>query len=131
MDNRIFNVNGSGDEMLKLTLSLVFLQRDKNATCTGWKQTKEHGLILFWSNDDPTTDKFPSPLNAEGMFPIVKSWLSCDFAKTVTLSEYCNNLRHDGHNTHGWQVYCSNWGNIGDHTYTICGIKPAYMWHGK
>lgn len=131
MDNRLFNVNGCGDEMLKDTLSLAFKQADAK-TASAWVQTKEQGLILlYYTSSDEVLNKFPSKLTVDVVFPIVKTWLTDDFAKTVTLSEWCQNLDHDGHNSKGWQVYCGDWGHVGSFTSVICAIKPAYMWHGK
>lgn len=130
MDNRIFNVNGEGRDMLHKALELVFQQEGKNTTCRAWKQTKEHGLILLWS-DSSDANAFPAPLSAEECVPMIEKWLASDFAKTVELSRFCDNADHDGDNGKGWQVYCEDWGHVGGDHYAICGIKPAYMWYGK
>lgn len=131
MDNRVFNVNGSGDEMLLKALELVFLQRSEKTTCSGWQQTKEDGLILCWTKNDESITPIPSDLTATECLPFVLSWLKGEFAKSVQLSKWCDNLDHDGHNSGGWQVYCDDWGRVGSQSYSICAIKPAYMWHGK
>lgn len=130
MDNRVFNVNGSGDEMLLKALELVFMQEGKNTTCTSWTQSKDNGLMLCWCEGKGLT-LLPSPLTAKECLPFILSWLNSDFAKTVSLSEWCNDLDHDGHNSNGWQVYCEGWGHVGGYSNTICAIKPALMWHGK
>lgn len=130
MDNRIFNVNGSDDEMLKATLSLVFYQMGANCTCKAWAETKEHGLILLWCKCSDS-NSLPTKLTANDIFPIVKKWLISDFAKNVELSDWCVDYDHDGHNSEGWQVYCGDWGYVGEFRNAICAIKPAFMWHGK
>jgi len=130
MDNRVFNVNGSGDEMLKAALALVFRQEGERTACKSWIQTKEHGLVLLWCAGQGDSD-LPAPLDSEGVFPLIKQWLTSEFAKSVTPSDWCQNQDHDGSNSDGWQVYCEDWGHVAGSHYAICGIKPAYMWHGK
>lgn len=131
MDNRLFNVNGRGDDMLLKALELAFLQFSDKCTVSAWEQSKQHGLILCWTNKVHNVIPTPGDLTAKQVFPIVKAWLSSDFAKTVELSDWCDDHDHDGHNSTGWQVYCSDWGHVGNQHYSICAVKPAYLWHGK
>jgi hypothetical protein len=131
MDNRLFNVNGKGDEMLLKALQLAFLQFSDRCGVKAWEQSKEHGLVLCWSSNTHNVIPTPGELTAEQALPMVKSWLASDFAKTVELSDWCSDADHDGHNSIGWQVYCGDWGHVGGQHYAICAIKPAYMWHGK
>lgn len=130
MDNRLFNVNGKGDQMLKDTLALAFKQDGDNTTCEAWIETQDHGLILLWLHRDGS-NRLPAKMTADGIFQTVKGWLSSEFAKTVKLSEWCGDCDHDGHNSMGWQVYCEDWGHVANNPYAICAIKPAFMWHGK
>jgi len=133
MDNRIFNVNGSGEKMLLDALNLVFLQEGENCKIEGWSESKEHGLILHWYAPDSNTEisLFPTPLTSADCLPIVLQWLAGDFADTVELSQWCNDFDHDGSNSKGWQVYCGDWGHVGNNHGAVCAIKPAFMWHGK
>lgn len=131
MDNRIFNVNGSGTDMLRKTLELVFLQDGRSTTCKAWKQTIEHGLILYWSETASGGNPLPSAMSAEQCVTLVEGWLADEFALDVERSRLCEDAGHDGHNTDGWQVYCEDMGRIDDNPYAICAIKPASMWHGK
>lgn len=131
MDNRVFNVNGNGSKGLLAALELVFLQDGSNTTCKGWKETKEHGLILYWLDKRDNNTSLPVPMNAQQCIHFVEAWLETDFAKTVELSDWCEDADHDGHNSEGWQVYCENWGKVGGSDYAICAIKPAFCWHGK
>ena len=86
MDNRIFNVNGAGEQMLLDTLKLVFTQEGDNTTCKAWKQTDEHGLLLLWWHEDrDKTNPFPAPMTAEQCLPFVTAWLKSDAAKKVKL----------------------------------------------
>ncbi len=130
MDNRIFRVNGEGDDLLFSALDLVFKQ-NWLSHCESWEQTESNGLILCWAIDLKCCNNFPSKLNAADCLPIVSSWLNSDFAKTVQLGEMCNDADHDGDNKLGWEVYCDDWGHVGDNHYAICAIRPAYMWFGK
>lgn len=131
MDNRIFNVNGQGRDMLKKTLELAFLQQGDNTTCKGWRQTKDHGLILLWSDSREKANPLPAPMTADECVPMIEKWLETDFAKSVSLSRFCEDSDHDGSNSEGWQVYCEDWGHVDHDCYAICAIKPAFMWHGK
>lgn len=131
MDNRLFNVNGDGSALLKQTLALAFAQfRNDKVLCREWIQTKENGLILLCAPTERASP-FPVPLNAEGCFPMVETWLKSDVAKEVETDKQCNNLDHDGHNTLGWQVYVEKFGRVGSFSNVICAIRPAYLWHGK
>ncbi len=131
-DNRLFNVNGIGSEMLVKALELSFMQEsDRTHMCSGWMQTEEHGLILCWSNSREDVNSFPSDLSAQECLPIVEQWLLGDFAKTVKLARWCEDNDHDGHNKLGWQVYCEDWGHVNGRWETICAIRPAYIWYGK
>ena len=92
MDNKVFNVNGHGDDFLLQTLELVFNQGWGNAKARYWAETKEEGLVFCWyaSGNEEGVHKLPAELTAEGVYPIVKDWLKGDFAKTVELSDWCH-----------------------------------------
>lgn len=130
MDNRIFNVNGSGKEMLAAALDLAFKQDSYSKTCSAFSETKDSGLILLWCKGQGQND-LPADLDSAACVDFVLKWLVSDFAKEVKLSKWCENHDHDGHNSDGWQVYCEDWGHVGGNHYSICAIKPAFMWHGK
>ena len=134
MNNRIFNVNGEGDDMLLAALKLVFKQEGANTTCTGWNFDKQKGLILFWccENDNENDVKpFPVEMTAEQCFPFVKAWLSSNQAKTVELKDWDAETDHDGSNEMGFRIYCEDWGHVGDYHSAICAIKPVVLWFGK
>lgn len=48
MDNRQFNVNGEGREMLQRALELVFEQEGERTTCVAYRITPSHGMELYW-----------------------------------------------------------------------------------
>jgi hypothetical protein len=134
MDNRIFNVNGCGFPMLESTLKLAFLQQgspENPSTSKGWVFHKDYGLILLWFAQDPKTNKFPVPLNAVEVAPIVFNWLSSEAAKKMECTGWDKNADHDGENIRGWRVYVEDWGHIGDERSVICAIRPSYNWIGK
>lgn len=136
-DNRIFNVNGIGNDQLKLTLQLVFAQQQ--TTCVGWMQTDKGLLLANYLGKDVIP--FPVPLNAgltaDQTFPHVVTWL-----KHAHNMVYSNSnafwmpeqdddpYDFDGSTELGWRVYCQDWGYV-DHTYVFCAVKPAYIWYGK
>ena len=129
MDNRVFNVNGIGSDMLLQAVKLAFAQSG-NITCKAWSESKEKGLILHWYESEKT-NKLPAPMPAEDCVSFIKNWLNTDFSKQVELSEWCGDMDHDGDNSLGWQIYCEGWGHVGNYASAICAVKPAYMWHGK
>ena len=131
MDNRIFNVNGSGEEMLRATLRLAFMQEGSSTRCKGWRLTK-NGLVLTWYVDNDTAP-FPvsNGMTADEVLPMVLSWLAGDDAKDVLMEGWDANASHDGENSLGWRVFCEDWGHVGGCTNAICAVKPAFMWHGK
>lgn len=135
MDNRIFNVNGSGEEALIKTLRLVFDQQGHNTTAQGYTIDPEKGLVIFWyfplDLSNPRIIPFLVPLSPEGVAIQAMAWLKTDAAWNIPLDGWDKDSSHDGHNSKGWRVYCENWGHVGEHRGTIAAIKPAYMWHGK
>jgi hypothetical protein len=130
MDNRLFNVNGSGRDALLAALRLAF-QQNGLLKAKGWEQTKENGLIICWTGDADNIIPFPSDLDADACLPFIQNWLQGKFSADVEYSEWCDNFDHDGHNSEGWQVYVDECGHVGANRYAICAIKRAYCWHGK
>ncbi len=138
MDNKLLNVNGKEKPLLQMALQFAFHQGNygKSQFCSAWRESKTHGLILY-SYGPPESrksecNKFPTKMSHIDMTEIVWNWLMDDFAQGVEpLSEWCGDMRHDGHNSTGWQVYLEDWGHVDNDWGTICAIKPAYMWHGK
>jgi hypothetical protein len=128
-DNRLFNVNGRGEDQLLAALKLAFSQ--EGSSCKAWSQTRECGLILHWWDSDGGLNKLPGEMTPEDCLPIVLKWLGSDFASTVEPSEWCGDADHDGSNSIGWQVYVGDWGHVGASRTAICAVKPAYLWHGK
>lgn len=128
MDNRIFNVNGNAQELLSDALQLAFLQAGHDFKAKAFKVDKKKGLILLWSDEGT---KFPVPLDAHAVLPIVTAWLEGDEAKTIECEGWDADADHDGNNERGWRVYVEDWGHVGDCSYAICAVKPAYMWFGK
>ena len=128
MVNRIFNVNGSGEELLLQALERVFAQQGYGPkTAVAYLVDKEKGLILFWT--DGEGDKFLTPLSAKGVFPMVVEWVDSDAAKEIECKGCDAKANADHDNPLGWRVYFEDWGH--DCRYIICVVKPAYMRHGK
>ena len=145
MDNKVFNVNGQGDEMLLATLKLKFMQGGNNTTAKAWTVTKKRGLILFWwfkpgdekevqgnfECEDYVKHPFPAPMTAEQCLPFVKAWLEDPKKEDIELDHWDKNLDHDGSNGPGWRVFSEDWGHVNGCHDAICAIKPVYMWYGK
>ena len=127
MDNRIFNVNGKGDDTLLATLRLAFKQEGDRCTAKAYIIDPEKGMILLWHSDGGTV--FPSPLTPEQVVPIVSAWLATK--PDIKCESWDKDHDHDGHNSLGWRVYVEDWGHVKSIFHTICAIKPAYLWHGK
>lgn len=130
MDNQIFRVNGREDDQLLDALSLIF--KLTGHSCSGWSESKKNGLVLHWTSNTSNFHPFPNKnLSAKTCFEFAKEWLKGDFAKTVNLEKWCENIDHDGHNELGWLIYNEDWGHVDDQWSAICGIKPSYCWYGK
>ncbi|NIB43759.1 hypothetical protein HBA55_29420 [Pseudomaricurvus alkylphenolicus] len=128
MDNKVFNVNGSGEDQLLKTLELAF----GGQTCSGWQETEDHGMILCWTADSVGINPMPGDLTAEQCLPFITAWLESDFASKVKFGEMCGPYKSsDVDNGKGWQVYVEQWGHVGNQHYSICAVRPAYMWYGK
>ena len=139
MDNRVFNVNGSGQETLAKVLELAFSQEGQNTKAEYFVVDKKKGLILLWYVNDTwrkKVSKFLTPLTAKAVTPMIAEWLQSDEAKTIELDHWDENADHDGSNSKGWRVYCERWGHIEgedglSYDGSIVAITPAFMWHGK
>ena len=125
-DNAIFNVNGSGLNCLKKTLSLAFSDK----TICGFRFKKEKGLILYNYGSSDKLTKFPSPISAVQAAEIVFNWLESKEAKEVPMQGWDSNADHDGENELGWRVYTEDWGHV-DGDWNCIAVKPAYLWYGK
>ena len=132
MDNRLFNVNGKGLQLLQQVLELAFKQEDwsNGRTCRSWQFDKEKGLILNWTEVEGA-NILPTPLDASGVAPIVWRWLNDKKREKHSLGDWEGDIDHDGSNGEGWRVYVEDWGHVGEHRYAICAIKFCYMWYGK
>jgi len=133
MDNRIFNVNGIGDDFLLETLRLVFKHGGYDHKCQSWKETPEV-LILspYPSSNAKGFSGFPgsSGLTADEILPMVLVWLNSASAKKINMTDWDRDLDHDGSNILAWRVFVGDWGKV-DGVTAICAIKPAYLWYGK
>ena len=133
MDNRIFNVNGSGKQLLLQVLTIAFLQEGDNTTAKGYSINKERGMILFWAErkQDPNYTSFPAKLKPAELIEIVWVWLNSEEADQIECKEDDSDFDHDGHNSKGWRVFCEGWGHVDSKWEAFIAIKPAFMWHGK
>jgi hypothetical protein len=127
-DNVIFNINGEGVEKLIATLKLAV----GKGTLAGWMFVKAKGLVLYSyiGSGNKDANKFPTPLTAESVAPMVFDWLKSEEAKGVPMEGWDADSDHDGSNELGWRVYTEDWGHVNGEWNAIA-IKPAYMWYGK
>lgn len=130
MDNRVFNVNGEGKEMLRDTLRLAFAQEGSNTTAKGYIIDPKKGMILLWYNENPSIP-FPSALNVDAATEVVWQWLQTE--PQIEHESHWDQDYVDGDVSTdlGWRVYCEDWGHVARHHGAIVAIKPAYMWYGK
>lgn len=141
MDNRVFNVNGRGLDMLEEALKLAFFQdgfSGDSETAVGWTFNPDKGLVLLSSIPDSVNDvskyvRFPVEMSADEVAPIVYKWLESNEAKNMKLSgwdAYCRD--EEVENESGWRVFIEDWGHIeGVSGSPICAITPSANWLGK
>jgi len=131
-DNRIFNVNGrldrGGEKLLQDALSLALAI--KGTKVAAWRVSREHGLILDWTDNAEGANKLPVPMDAKQVMSIVVPWLESDEAKETELDGWDKYADHAGHNGPGWRAYCGAWGHVGGYQ-AIVAVKPVFMWYGK
>lgn len=132
MDNRIFNVNGEGLDMLVQTLKLVFRQEGANTKAKAWRFIPGKGFVLLWhANTNSGATAFPVPMEPEEVAPLVMRWLETPEAQEMACEGWDKDEDHDGSNDRGWRVYCEDWGHVGGESYAICAIRPVFLWYGK
>jgi hypothetical protein len=133
MDNRVFDVNGEGLDMLIIALKLAFmqLQAGDRTTAQAWSMDPKYGLILHWYPDAQST-RFLIPASPEEAANMVFKWLlQDDLPVFPDKDDWDGDCDHDGHNEEGWRVYCGAWGHVGGNRSAICAIKPTMLWYGK
>lgn len=131
-DNVQLNVNGKKDTDLAAMLRLVFSMHAPQGA-EAYIKDREKGLILLWYGGyDKASQQFPTRLDAEQVFHVVKAYLESEDAKQVSLPEggWDGDCDHDGSNSVGWRVYAEDWGHVKTH-YAICAVKRVLLWHGK
>lgn len=135
MDNRVFNVNGKGVELLAKVLDLAMIQEGfKSVKMTGFKKDPERGIILYWHNnqaEEKGVTPFLAPPTSGELARMIVASLSEEWTSRIPMEDWDANCDHDGSNELGWRVYCDDWGKVGDDDYAFLCVKPAYMWHGK
>jgi hypothetical protein len=138
-DNKLFNINGKGKEMLDVTLQLAIYQHwgalksaIREMTFTGWRFDSQAGLVLT-TYDTPRKDYnvFVTPLTTEQTAEFVINQIARPEYKDIPLGHWEDDCDHDGHNSHGWRAYMGDWGQIGSDWHSLLAVKPVYLWHGK
>ena len=143
-DNKIFDINGHGTDMLINALWLAFKQGEY--TCVGYSQSTQYGLILYWKKPNtkllehvflPKTAlisfcALDPALDAIQCTSIVTAWLEVGtFADIVKLNKWEIKADINGTTSLGWRIYKDDWGNVGNETSAICAVKKVWLWHGN
>lgn len=116
-DSFHFDITGAP---LEVALAVATHERPK---VSGWRADNEgNRLVLFWA-DSPTATKFPVPLDATSVLPIVSLWLDS--------VEYGDAPSHDGGNKKGFRVYNEQWGCVGGEWQAFAAIELAWLTFGK
>jgi hypothetical protein len=135
MDNKIFNINGEGVDLLKQVLNIAIKQEDwaYSSKINGWAVDQAKGFILLSYVNEKRSDecRFPVPVSPEMAAMMAYEWLSSEEAKKVPCQGWDADTDHDGSNELGWRVYCEEWGHVGNYHNAIVAIKPVYLWYGK
>lgn len=136
MDNRVFNVNGRGHQLLSDCITLA-LDQGGYTKLDGYRIEATHGLILYGHIPEgrkKEATRFLAPHTPSQVAPIVIDWLTAQFLSGMKFSVACNwdgDCDHDGSNSKGWRCYVGDWGHVADDWGVVCAVIPAYMWHGK
>lgn len=134
MDNRVFNINGSGKDDFFLAMKLAFRQSHgygKEDSALYWSYAPKHGLLLHSYKESGDLNALPVALSSVEAAELAWKWLQSDDAKNVELDSWFGNADHDGSNSLGWRVYVNDWGHVGSYRGVIAAVTPAYLWHGK
>lgn len=134
MDNRVFNINGTGSEMLARVLALAIEQEGcVNSGVKSFSRDPQKGLILHWVEvgDLGGEHSIMGKPGSQALAEMVLAELEEDWVQAVPLGRWDKNADHDGHNKEGWHVYVEDWGHIGKYRCVVVAVKPAWMWYGK
>ena len=130
MDNRIFNVNGAGADLLAEVLAIAFTQSGMGKA-KSWRFVPDKGFVLYWAEVEHA-HKLPSSMGPQSLAPMIREWLSSDEAESMACEGYdANPNDSDVETEFGWRVYVEDWGHVGGNHAAICAVRPAYMWYGK
>lgn len=115
-----FRFEIASDRQLKEILALAFT---RHKTAAGWKE-QNGAFVLSWYNPDGAGwNAFPAPLEAEGLEPLVISWLKNQ--------NYGYEPDTDGSASKGFLVYNETYGRIDNDPYAFVAIKPEWIVYDK
>lgn len=119
-DNFKFYLTSDKDIHLDLMVKILF---SVHKSVVGWKEEKNKGLILYWTDSKGIT-KFPSPVTKqETLVRIIKEWLESQ--------DYGEEPDHDGSNYKGFTMYNESWGHVNNEWEAFVAIKPEWCMYGK
>ena len=93
---------------------------------------KEKGLVLLWSIE-PGSLKFPDSYNVT---EFAWKWLQEEWDEKLENRVACDPEApaygsSDVWDEKGFRVYNERWGHVGNYSYAVCAIQPAFIWIGK
>ncbi len=86
-----------------------------------------NALVLMWHEETVggvTAQKLPVPLDADGAYAVVQSWLKAADYKDPPDDD-------DISSSKGYRLYCDFWGHVENFQYAVIGIVPAWAMSGK
>jgi hypothetical protein len=119
-----FRFDITSDRNLEGILKIAF---SRNSKATGWF-AQDGRLILSWHNETAYNkpnkwNAFMTPLDADGVTPMVIAWLK--------EQDFGNEPDTDGHNGKGFRVYNESWGYIDSDPYAFVAIEPQWITYDK
>ena len=121
-------VTGTDDAILKEVITLVAkFEWNKPEAAKAWKITPNVGLT-FYPFHSTGQDKFPTPLDADGMFHVVKSWLQTDEAKKIRDDIYPEEDL-DGSYDIGWKIHTH--ADVDNKHWQLFTVIPYRIYYGK
>lgn len=126
MDNLQIDLQLTGKENFRRALEIACSQ---HRTTVGWsfhepKDEKGRCLVLHWTDNDKTVNRFPYEMSTEQVIEFAWGWLEKEPVATKEPD-------HDGDNSKGFRVFTESWGRVaGDYT-AFVAIKPIWAMYGK
>lgn len=121
-------ITGDKDTILKQIITLAcYFKWERAETAESWKVNPDVGLT-FYRYHSPGQDRFPTPIDSDGMFHIAKSWLASPVAQQLR-DVLAPEGGGDGSYDIGWKIETD--ASVDNRYSQLFTLSPYRIYYGK